>query len=386
VSTTADQGDEDRAADVQREARADDTASPRDARALVPDLAAVIDSGPVGFEHIVQARRVRQLHKKYGPQSRELEREVREKFVAQEGTALASQYYCTVAYGGCARAVDGRIFSVLNTYVADLVVLEGTIKQWARDAVKVFAASDKADQRQDISETLYSVLTRVMATADVMAATDTTPEARHEAVQSIHAEWSLARKRTASLIQREARFEYFGGVLIGALITLGLFSILGAVAAEHWPNQISAPSLLAASLSGTVGAVVSVGQRMSTGDLVLDFTASRTQKILLGSLRPLVGGTFATVVQFALLGGLLTMQGPEDTQNTPASFAFFALAGFAAGFSERLATDILERAGAMLVPPAGAAVAPQQVARPEDMPSSPAPQMTPPGGPAADAD
>ena len=358
----------------------DPDAAGRAARSLVPDLAAVIDSGQVGFEHIVQARRVRHQNKKYAPQSRELERQLREKFVENEGAALASQYYCTVAYGGCARTSNGRLLSVLNTYASDLVVLEGTIKQWARDADQVFAAEDKVVQRRDLSETLYSVMTRVMATADVLANPDTTPLARQEALQSTHAEWALARKRTTSLIQREARFEYFGGVLMGAFVTLVLFSVLGAVAATYWPNQISAPALLAASLSGTVGAVVSVGQRMATGDLVLDFTASRTQKRLLGSLRPLVGGIFACFVQFALLGGLLTMQGPEDAQNTPASFAFFALTGFAAGFSERLATDILERAGAVLTPPAAAdGGVPPQGSRPEDTASSPPPQVSPPG-------
>lgn len=353
-------------------------ASSKDARKLVPDLFAAIDTGPARFEHIVQARRVRQRNKDHRQQSRELEQLARGNFVASEGAELVGEFYCTVAYGGCALTARGQLLSVLNTYAADLVVLEGSIKQLARDAVNVFAADDKAGQRMEIAQTLYSVMTRVMDAADLVASPNVTASAREEALAAVHAEWSLAQERTASLIQREARFEYAGGVLIGAALTLATFSVLGALAAAFWSNQISAPSLLAASLAGTIGAVVSVGQRMATGELVLDYTASRTQKRILGGMRPLIGGVFATVVQFALLGGLLTMQGPDDTRNTPASFAFFALAGFAAGFSERLATDILERAGAVLAPVAqagGSAAAPDHAPAQGSPPSSPPPAV-----------
>jgi hypothetical protein len=277
---------------------------------------------------------------------------LRSKFVELGGDPIVSEYYCVVAYGGCAMTSSGRLLAVLNTYVHDLVLMEETIRQTARDAYHVFAAEDKSEPRQDIADTLYSVMTRVLATADICASSSASSTGRDDALASVRAEWALARRRTSSLIQREARFEYFGGVLMGAVICLVFCGLLGAVAAANWSAQISTPSLLAATLAGTIGAVVSVAQRMASGDLLLDYTASRRQKRLLGAARPFVGATFAAMVQFALLGGLLTMQGPDDTQDTPASFAFFALAGFAAGFSERLATDILERAGAVLANPA----------------------------------
>ena len=94
-------------------------------------------------------------------------------------------------------------------------------------------------------------------------------------------------------------------------------------------------------------------QRISTGKSVLDFNASRWQLGALGALRPFVGAIFGTVTQFALASGLL------GTTNVPTttSFGVFALIGFAAGFSERFATDMVERAGQVL---AGTAPEPPQ--------------------------
>jgi hypothetical protein len=42
------------------------------------------------------------------------------------------------------------------------------------------------------------------------------------------------------------------------------------------------------------------------------------------------------------------MQGREPSPESPATFAFYCLVGFAGGFSERLATDLIERAGKLM--------------------------------------
>jgi hypothetical protein len=88
--------------------------------------------------------------------------------------------------------------------------------------------------------------------------------------------------------------------------------------------------------------VVSVLQRISTGKMVLDYSAPVRQKLLLGGLRPAVGLVSGLVVHFALLAGLTT------GQNGSTSVAFAATVGFVAGFSERLLVDMVERAGQLL--------------------------------------
>lgn len=317
--------------------------------AMSPGLFTVAEHGPVSFQHIAQTRRIRQVYPDRVDESLLLERMAKQQFAARIEDEISSEYWCQVSYGGCALTLKGRIFSCLNTYVPELVNTDSAIKQLSRDARRVFATSSDPDQQMEIAETLYSVMARLMASADLYDSKGASPEGREQALAAVRDEWNLAQSRTLALIQRQARFQYLSGAVIGALLTLVVFGCIGALAAVWWPAEIAAPAFLAATMAGTVGAVVSVIQRMSRQNLTLDYTASRRQKMVIGAGRPFVGGTFAAVVQFALLGGLLTMQNAAtDSKSTPATFAFFALAGFAAGFSERFATDLLERAGASL--------------------------------------
>lgn len=339
---------------------------PRSAEAIAPDLYAISQTGPVSFQHIAMARRIRTLRKEYAPQSRELERLLRDRFVQELGEPIVNEYFCVRAYGGCALTRSGRIYSVLNTYAADVMEIEASVKQLDRDALRVFASArqspDRDAQVREIGETLYSVMTRVMATADVLtrdpaeaAAKDgatrpdtPAPAGGEDPLVALHREWDQARKRVLALMQREARFDYFTGVMIGVFAAICLFGGIAALAHVYWRDQVATPSLVASTVSGAIGAAVSVAQRMANGTLVLDFTASRQQKYVLGAARPVVGAVFACIAQFALLGGLLTMANPNSPDQTSATFAFFAVIGFASGFSERLATDILERAGSVL--------------------------------------
>ena len=67
---------------------------------------------------------------------------------------------------------------------------------------------------------------------------------------------------------------------------------------------------------------------------MIDFTAPKQQKIALGALRPIVGAVFGAVVYFAIIGGLLAVEA-RTGKDASITVAFFAVAGFAAGFSER---------------------------------------------------
>ncbi|MFK5644987.1 hypothetical protein ACI3ET_00540 [Ornithinimicrobium sp. LYQ121] len=329
-----------------------------------PDLYATVTQGHASFDHVAQARRIRQRDPRYSAESRRLEELAEKRFLGPLDDAIEAEYWCEHEYAGCALTRDGRLLSVSNTHQQDLVVLEAQVRQLGRDVEQVFGRARLAAPRRAAAATLYSVLTRLMATADLVKVGGE-PEPVEQALGSLRAEWSLARARVTAAIQRQARFEYLQGVAAGLVLALLLLAVLGWAASEWWPRQINAPAFLAASLSGAVGALVSVLERMTprsggpTRVLVLDYTAPRAQKVMIGATRPLVGGIFAIVVYFALLGGLLTIQGPDSqTQDTPATFAFFGLLGFAAGFTERFATDILERAVAPLTtaatPPATA--------------------------------
>ncbi len=329
------------------------------ARRISPDLYDSVTEGPVSFEHLARARRIGQAHPRYREESRLLERLARERYRAENGQALLSEYWCELAYGGCALTSGYQLLSVLNRFDDELVVMQAGITQLARDVQRVFRSHRFVDERVEMLEALYSVMTRVMATADALETSPTEAVGQGAALAGLRAQWDLVRRRAAVLIQRQARFEYLVGVTVGVAAAVAVFAALGALATAHWRDQLAVPAFLAATLAGSVGALVSVVQRMMPVDggnlrgsrhpLVLDWTAPRAQKLVAGATRPFVGAVFAAVVYFALLGGLLTIQGTGgQARDTPATFAFFGLMGFSAGFSERFATDVLERAGLAL--------------------------------------
>jgi hypothetical protein len=340
------------------------------ARRRYPELyrAAVTSRGTL--EAILQARLIRakdspdrenrpERYRENWWVSQYLEGRLRQSFEEQFGR-ITGTYWCTKIQGGGLVTDRGYVLSSVNMHDEELMTIEVLLKQLARDAQGAFTwdpvrTSARAQESRhanlaEISAMLFSALTRVLHTADVRADPASTAADRTAAINATRAEWRLAQHRTAVLIQRQARLEYFLGVLIGAPFAVALFALLGVSAANLWPDAVSPSSFVAATVCGALGAVVSVTQRMATGRLKIDYTASAWAKGVLGAWRPFLGGTLGGVLQFAIIGGLLTVQGREPTPDSPATFAFYALVGFAGGFSERLATDLLERAGQLISP------------------------------------
>jgi hypothetical protein len=324
------------------------------AAARYPELYAAAMESRATFDYILQARRIRSRNPTdFGEWEigHFLEARLRVAFEARFGK-ITDAYWCTRAYGGCLVTDRGHLRSSLKSFHSDIMQTEFLLKQLSRDAQRVLRRVRDRDDLAEVAETLFSALSRTLGTADLLE-DDSDQGAQRSALKALREEWVLARDRTYVLIQRQARFEYFTGVLLGAPLALLFFGLIGAIAAREWPSAISAASFLAATISGTLGAVVSVSQRMASGRLKVDYTAPRVQKLLLGAWRPFLGGTLAAFVQFAIIGGLLTtVQGREPSPESPATFAFYCLVGFAGGFSERLATDLIERAGQLMTPSA----------------------------------
>ena len=203
---------------------------------------------------------------------------------------------------------------------------------------------------------LYTILTRVILTASVLENGHATQHERDEALAAVRIQWKTTSTSVEEMIQRQARFEYLEGVGLGALITIPALAVAGWAAVHYGGNQLNEPgapgSLTAAIIGGAAGAVISVTQRMTTqtkSPLVIDFTAPKQQKIALGALRSIVGAVFGAVVYFAIIGGLLAVEA-RSGKDASITVAFFAVAGFAAGFSERFATDVLQRASSGILP------------------------------------
>ncbi|HEU4424274.1 MAG TPA: hypothetical protein VFR67_17235 [Pilimelia sp.] len=291
-------------------------------------------------------------------EARVAERALRRKFVEQEGV-IQSSSFCERVVGGVALTervehngrsefVSRRLHTVLNSGAPELVALEAKCGTLADSAVTAFCGRPALlRQLRTSTDIVFSVMTRVLRAANELAATPPPDRPRRaELLRMAETEYAHARKHIGAAIQRQARFTYFQGTLLGAVLTILSCAALG-LASQHWWSSVMSPAAFVASIVfGALGAVTSVFQRMSTGQLVLDFTTSRWQMVALGAFRPFVGAVFGAIVYFGLVGGVL---GPGATTANPAAVVgFSAITGFAAGFSERLATDMIERAGKVL--------------------------------------
>ncbi|MEJ3741984.1 hypothetical protein WEI85_01610 [Actinomycetes bacterium KLBMP 9797] len=286
-------------------------------------------------------------------EARAAEAALRRKFIEQEGPIQNASYGRNLL-GGCAvtertQRIGGRdvtvrrLHSVLNTDVPVLVELEAKCAALADDAITAFCARSGLERQMRTStDQIYSAMTRVLRAADELAAGAVDGARRKDLLAMATNEYAHARRQVNAAIQRQSRLTYFEGALWGSLGTIALCALLGAASAQWWSSAVRTPAFVAAIVFGALGAVASVSQRISTGRLVLDFTVPRWQMITLGALRPVIGAVFGAVAHFGLAGGVFSAGGGADEA---AAVGLSAVIGFAAGFTERLATDMIERAG-----------------------------------------
>lgn len=343
-------------AEVERDEDPDENSA-----ALFPDLYEAATTGHPSFKHLVQAWHLTIDPERDGDANAGnwLLPRLRKRF-AELHEGIEKEYYCVNIVGGCLLASDRTVHSIFNSAPTALVAQEIECKILAREARVAFSSPKLKPQLHEATDHAYSALTRVLGTADQLAAEgapDEVTEAR--ILESTTEEVDAARRRVGILMQRQSRYEYFMGSLLGTVPTLGIVVLLALVIDQFWSSTLDVASLAGATTMAALGALISVVQRMSTGDLTVDSTASREQRVLLGGLRPAVGAIFGSVAYFALLTGIVA-SGATASASEPSSFAFFAISGFAAGFSERFATDMLERAGTLL----GGSVAANEPAAP----------------------
>jgi hypothetical protein len=170
---------------------------------------------------------------------------------------------------------------------------------------------------------LLSVVDEPEATADpALAAT---------ALQHERAAIDEAEKYYRGAANGQAQMVYFGG-LAAASVAISLIATI-------WLS-ISWSTPVAVLVAGSIGAVVSVIQRINSGRFTLEYDVGGPYAFFLGALRPLIGGTFAVVIAFAFTGGLLHLPVAAGESGGNRHLALFVL-GFLAGFSERWAQDTL---------------------------------------------
>ncbi|TMM43860.1 MAG: hypothetical protein E6F99_00380 [Actinobacteria bacterium] len=307
----------------------------------------------VTFAKVIDARQAT-ADLEYRAEARAAEVALRRKFVDQNGQLL-NAFYCGNIIAGCAltertekrgrrHVTTHTLYTTLNRATPELAALEHRCNVLAVRANSALGgrASTVSDLRV-ATDMAFSAMTRVLRAADEAAAPDATKDS--QLIKAAAQEVAEAERVVGKTIEREGGFTYFQGVLAGAVLAFVLSTLLGIATAQYWPKLISTAGLVGALVFGALGAVTSVFQRISADGVTLTFTPSRMRLMALGSLRPLVGSTFGVVAYLGIVAGVLGSA--TVTASASSAFGLAAITGFAAGFSERLATDVVKRAEAI---------------------------------------
>jgi hypothetical protein len=158
------------------------------------------------------------------------------------------------------------------------------------------------------------------------------------------AEIADVRRYYQQAASNASRIVYAGGMLYGvALLTaLSLIGglVLWAADAFHRAPDLTW-TLFVCIASGGVGAALSVLLRMGRGSFSQDYEVGRKVTRKLGMARPFVGAAFAVLIFLALKSGIVDLGVLSDKTQT---VYFYAVVGFAAGFSERWARILIGKA------------------------------------------
>lgn len=143
--------------------------------------------------------------------------------------------------------------------------------------------------------------------------------------------------------EKRARLRYVEGMLgLGlvmlvalAVATAGVLGLFGALDLD----SSGVREFYASAAAGSLGAIVSVLMRMSgRGSFAVDHELGRFGVQLVGAYRPVIGSVSGIVVYFLVQTTLVPI---EDSAR---SFAFYVIAAFLAGFSERWTRMLLSGA------------------------------------------
>ncbi len=147
--------------------------------------------------------------------------------------------------------------------------------------------------------------------------------------------------------RRTSRMHYMLGMVIG-------LPLAGAVAYVLYKIDGIPTNMAIVFAAGSVGALVSVMERLTAGKLNMNHEVGRTTNVSLGLIRPFIGALFALALYFFISGELVSVFNLPEEDVQP---YFFAGIGFLAGFSERFAQDIVAQGKSAA---GGAAAAPSR--------------------------
>ncbi len=292
-----------------------------------------------------------------------------EGFVKEHGQVIKS-YFCGEFLGAVAltkeatKGLFGRLhdryelhilFNILDGATGDeesvqLAELLYNCQQLARNANDLLEGPDLLV----CLDLIYWIVGEALARLDENRAqgfTQGTVELHRSLLDTWKDKFEDAQEFYSLSAKRGAETKYFAGMMAGLLALLIVGVVAGVGLALSPASGLPLRELEGTFFGGAVGAIVSVMARMTKGKLTLDYEIGSASVFRIGMFRPVIGAVNATFVYFVLGAGLFRLTIPSGIWTR---FFLFTGIAFVAGFSERLAQDMLGRVeGAFTSSPRG---------------------------------
>jgi hypothetical protein len=278
-------------------------------------------------------------------------REMLRSWESREGS-ISSSYFCENLTAAAVTTDRDRLFSVGDPYrrKEDLPLYKLVTR--ADHLGKFVEESLVGQQRRAGIREVFAIETNALACMDALAAEpapqpDAAEELRAVTCAKVEVDLLDAEQYAYAAWQHRAQMAYLQGmglgtlgmvaaVVVAALVLQPLFVVFSDL-----PRKISyVPWVL---LLGAIGAVLSVLQRLTNGNLRLRLDSTLAENRTLGAFRPIIGSALGLALLILVLGGLIPLNIPGDDPDGTATTRAFFLAGlaFLAGFSERFAQDMI---------------------------------------------
>ena len=152
-----------------------------------------------------------------------------------------------------------------------------------------------------------------------------------------------AKKYHRKAVRISTQKDYLIGSIIGFLGVAIITLVTRSQDIEINPSEgFSLPCLIYyGSIGGGIGAIISVMNRISSGDLKLSTELDYRTTRIIGIMRPLIGGVFGVIILCLFNSGFSIFTLSDDYVNKIISN--FIVLSFIAGFFERFVPDILDQ-------------------------------------------
>jgi hypothetical protein len=301
----------------------------------------------VSFPELVWAHYLRQraLHDRrsepYEGPAEERFREFEARFEAVNGP-IVNAYWCTDEASAVAVTISrrplilpdrARLHWATSWTTKDQPRLMALLYRSEGIAVRVQEVLRDTSERLAL-QSLFTVVSFVLGFAETDRAHN--ERAVMAVVRTANQQLAKIEKYYRGAAARSGQIVYVGGMLLGMIPMIALAVLAWLLKIVDLGNPAARIGLFCFA-AGSVGALMSVMARMNSGRVRVDWEYGKDTLRTLGALRPFVGAVFGLMTYFALKSGVLALDVADGKQ----SAYFYVLFSFAAGFSERLAQDML---------------------------------------------